>query len=223
MVQYGSTKFLFSAGLDLHGWFQVSSTPAILILFSAICLSTSLLVMGGDGPETPRLYPLQHGCTSLRDVEKVIRGKVMGMPTIVFLPRFRDIIYIHDFLRSILQLFDHEKLTFTTWRHCFGHAKETTWYLAAFELTGGSCHGHLPLAAQHDQVLQISPAAFLLFFTDPEHSIDGWLQSCAHIIQINWINVLRTTLLAKISSAGTPSVIFSFQLVSLVGKFVFTI
>lgn len=164
VVQYGSTKFLFSAGLDLHGWFQVSSTPAILILFSAICLSTSLLVMGGDGPETPRLYPLQHGCTSLRDVEKVIRGKVMGMPTIVFLPRFRDIIYIHDFLRSILQLFDHEKLTFTTWRHCFGHAKETTWYLAAFELTGGSCHGHLPLAAQHDQVLQKSLLPLSFFF-----------------------------------------------------------
>lgn len=128
-------------------------------------------------------------------------GKVVGMPTTLFLPRFRDNFHIHDFLRSILQLFDHEKLTFTTWRHCFGHAKEPTWYLAAFELTGGSCHGHLPLAAQHD----------------PEHSFDGWLQSCTHIIQINGI-ALRTTLLAKISSAGTPSMIVSFQLVSLVGK-----
>jgi len=45
-----------TTGLSFQ-WY-VSSTPAILILFSAICLSTSLLVMGGDGPETPRLYPL---------------------------------------------------------------------------------------------------------------------------------------------------------------------
>jgi hypothetical protein len=30
-------------------------------LVSAICLSTFLLVLGGDGPEIPKLYPLTLG------------------------------------------------------------------------------------------------------------------------------------------------------------------
>ena len=40
---------------------QVRSSLSICVLFSAVCLSTFLLVLSGDGPEIPKLYPLTLG------------------------------------------------------------------------------------------------------------------------------------------------------------------
>lgn len=46
----------WTTGLSLQ-WY-VRSSLSMCILFSAICLSTFLLVLSGDGPEIPKLYPL---------------------------------------------------------------------------------------------------------------------------------------------------------------------
>ena len=160
--------------------------------------------MGGDGPETPRLYPLQHGCTKGCGGKKWWEGQQRC--------RLHDLLTKIQGYHPIPRLSAVNSPTFWSWELDLhnvetwnGHAKEPSWYLAAFELNGVlamvTCFGCPTWSSSRSLSFRFTS---VFFYRSWAFSLmDGY--TVAHI-QINGINALRTTLLAKISSAGTPRV-----------------